>query len=791
MSRAGFSQLLVKKTTKGKETVGRNPGACNGFGGVVVVQNDGKLCGNFDQTSSHGVLSSSPQSSSNGISLREWLKPGFRKVDKVESFLVFREIMQLVNFAHSQGSALQELRPSCFNILPSSKVQYTGSLAARESKNGVYQEVYKKRPLEQNAFANNIVIAKQQKLSEAVKSLRDQAKMGKQVEFYSAGPQNSGYQDSWIAKQEHSITATIELEKKWYTSPEELNRNYCTFPSNIYGLGVLLFELLCCSESWEVHSAVMMDMRNRILPRNFLSENPKEAGFCLWLLHPYPSSRPSVRDIMQSELICGPKDMNSMDTLEAESETLLNFLGSVKDEKQRRASKLVEEIGCLEEDIKEAYKRYSLRPASVVSLEQKEFSPSSESNENDVRLMRDISQLEDAYFFMRSQIKQKGTAAALNSSKESLRNQDKHSHSHNGKGSPSTNQISNDRLGLFFDGLCKFARFSKFKVCSTLRNGDLFNSTNAICSLSFDRDEEYIAAARVSKSIKIFEFNALSDDTADVHYPVVEISNKSKLSCVSWNNYIKNYLASTDYDGVVQIWDAGTGVGLSQYTEHKKRAWSVDFSRSHPTKFASGSDDCTIKLWSINDKSSIGTIWSPANVCCVQFSDYSSHLLVCGSADYNIYGYDLRQAKIPLCTLAGHGKAVSFVKFLDAETLVSASTDNTLKLWDLNKTISNGLSSTDSSSLSFTGHTNEKNFVGLSVFGGYIVCGSETNEVYSYYKSLPMPITSHKFATIDPVSGNEIEDDGNHFVSSVCWRRKSNVLVAANSCGILKLLQMV
>ena len=52
---------------------------------------------------------------------------------------------------------------------------------------------------------------------------------------------------------------------------------------------------------------------------------------------------------------------------------------------------------------------------------------------------------------------------------------------------------------------------------------------------------------------------------------------------------------------VLQIWDAGTGQGFSQYTEHQKRAWSVDFSPSDPTKFVSGSDDCSVKLWSVNE----------------------------------------------------------------------------------------------------------------------------------------------------------------------------------------------
>lgn len=109
----------------------------------------------------------------------------------------------------------------------------------------------------------------------------------------------------------------------------------------------------------------------------------------------------------------------------------------------------------------------------------------------------------------------------------------------------------------------------------------------------------------------------------------------------------------------------------------------------------------------IVQRNSTATIWNPANICCVQFSSCSSHLLAFGSADYRIYCYDLRHTRIPWCTLAGHENAVSYVRFLDSETLVSASTDNTLKLWDLKKTSLEGLSP-NAGSLTFRGHTNEK-----------------------------------------------------------------------------------
>lgn len=50
---------------------------------------------------------------------------------------------------------------------------------------------------------------------------------------------------------------------------------------------------------------------------------------------------------------------------------------------------------------------------------------------------------------------------------------------------------------------------------------------------------------------------------------------------------------------------------------------------------------------------------------------------------------------------------MSYAKFLDSGTIVSASTDNTLKIWDLKKTSSNSLSR-DACVSSLRGHTNEK-----------------------------------------------------------------------------------
>jgi protein suppressor of PHYA-105 1 len=429
-----------------------------------------------------------------------------------------------------------------------------------------------------------------------------------------------------------------------------------------------------------------------------------------------------------------------------------------------------------------------------------------------------------------------------------------------------------------------------------------------VCSAAFDRDDEYVATAGVSKRIRIFEYAAITSSACGgsggcaagtaaangmggfshchvgsgggaagvggggggsnaaagcdgIVYPVLELSSRSRLSCVVWSSYVKAQVASSDYEGVVQLWDANTGGELMQFEEHAKRAWAVDFSRLEPTRLVSSSDDGTVKLWSIHQDTSVATLQLHANVCSVQFSPENSHLLAAGCANYRLYLYDLRKASKPLSCVPGHRKAVSYVRWLTGEQLVSASTDSTVKLWSVPTLAAVGSSTVGSSAAAaasgreaavaaclgtYTGHSNERNFIGLAVLpgvpgassgsasssgggnsstvysgsgrgatavpvGGYIMCGSETNEVVAYHTSMPVPITSHHFSAASHSSGmgrprgsggssvwgdpddwgDGLQGSDKQFVSCVTWNKRAGTIVAANSAGHVKVLELV
>ncbi|XP_014217914.1 E3 ubiquitin-protein ligase RFWD2 [Copidosoma floridanum] len=348
----------------------------------------------------------------------------------------------------------------------------------------------------------------------------------------------------------------------------------------------------------------------------------------------------------------------------------------------------------------------------------------------------------------------------------------------------SSTKSSSANLDVFRVDLIKFSRYNSLRPLATLNySANILNDSNIVSSIEFDKDNEFFAIAGVTKKIQVFDYNTVIHDSVNVHFPSAEMSLNSKISCLSWNTFHKAILASSDYEGTVTIWNAMTGQKSRVFLEHEKRCWSIDFNEVDIRLLASGSDDAKVKLWSLTSEVSISSLEAHANVCCVKFNPQSSCHLAFGSADHCVYYYDLRNTSEPLRIFKGHKKSVSYLKFLNDHEIVSASTDSQLKMWNVN----------DPYCLrSFDDHVNEKNFVGLATDGDYIACGSENNSVYVYYKGLSKQLMFYKFEAPRSILGTEdrVDEDLNEFISAVCWRKNSNVVVAANSQGVIKILEL-
>ncbi|GLU24238.1 hypothetical protein SLE2022_401880 [Rubroshorea leprosula] len=320
--------------------------------------------------------------------------------------------------------------------------------------------------------------------------------------------------------------------------------------------------------------------------------------------------------------------------------------------------------------------------------------------------------------------------------------------------------------------------------------------SDALGVIEFDPSNTLIATGGIARKIRIYTLNSLvppermSEGENDATALFLDHSNvcsycictPAKLGSLRWKpGSGGGVIGSGDYDGVVMEYDLERRVPIFERDEHGgRRVWSVDYTHWDPVVGASGSDDGTMQIWDPRcggDGGRCVAVTQPSTarspVCCVEFNPFGGPLVAVGCADGKACGYDVRNMEGPVVVFNGHKKAVTYLKFLDSNTVVSAGTDGWLKLWNIN----------DSSRAvrRYKGHVNNRSFVGLSVWrhGGLLGCGSENNQVFVYDKRWGKPIWAHEF---EPASCSG-------FVSSVCWRQVADdecTLVAGDSNGVLQ-----
>ncbi len=197
--------------------------------------------------------------------------------------------------------------------------------------------------------------------------------------------------------------------------------------------------------------------------------------------------------------------------------------------------------------------------------------------------------------------------------------------------------------------------------------------------------------------------------------------------CVSFSPDGKT-LASSGSDRVVKVWDCLTGECLQNLHGHQSRVWSIAYSPDHKL-LASASDDQSVKVWNLATGQCQQTLQGHRNwVCAVAFvppaqiepQPTESVWLVTASYDQTIKLWDLKTRDC-LQTFAGHSNWVwSVAASPDGQMIASGSGDQTVKLWRLK---------TGECIQTFQGHTNRVWSVAFSVDGQWLASGSSDQTV--------------------------------------------------------------
>uniref|UniRef100_A0A671FVR4 Apoptotic protease-activating factor 1 n=1 Tax=Rhinolophus ferrumequinum TaxID=59479 RepID=A0A671FVR4_RHIFE len=161
--------------------------------------------------------------------------------------------------------------------------------------------------------------------------------------------------------------------------------------------------------------------------------------------------------------------------------------------------------------------------------------------------------------------------------------------------------------------------------------------TDAVYHACFSANGQRIASCGADKTLQVFK--------AETGEKLLEIkAHEDEVLCCAFSTDDK-FIATCSVDKKVKIWNSMTGELVYTYDEHSEQVSCCHFTNnSHHLLLATGSSDCLLKLWDLNQNTCRNTLFGHTNsVNHCRFSPDDKLLASC-SADGTLKFWDVKSA---------------------------------------------------------------------------------------------------------------------------------------------------
>ena len=166
-----------------------------------------------------------------------------------------------------------------------------------------------------------------------------------------------------------------------------------------------------------------------------------------------------------------------------------------------------------------------------------------------------------------------------------------------------------------------------------------------------------------------------------------ENSHSDSIMSLCWNSNVRTVIASGSADCTIKVWDIEKKTCLTTLSHHTDKVQCVQWHNKEAAILLSGSYDKHCAVLDPRFPNAVNKVATTSEIESVCWNFHNTNQFMVSGEDGIVNSFDIRNLNKPVWTLSAHNKAVSSVKCnpILPNLIATGSLDKSIKLWDISE----------------------------------------------------------------------------------------------------------